>query len=79
MRMWVPPALFHLRETSKNILIFCETWCLSLIIFPWSMILVEETCSRGREGGFKLYLIGESSFFAEIEKIYGYFGVSISL
>lgn len=43
------------------------------------MILVEETCSRGREGGFKLYLIGESSCFAEIEKIYGYFGVSISL
>lgn len=32
------------------------------------MILVEETCSRGREGGFKLYLIGESSCFAEIEK-----------
>lgn len=43
------------------------------------MILVEETCSRGREGGFKLYLIGESSCFAEIEKIYGYFGASISL
>lgn len=44
------------------------------------MILVEETCSpRRREGGFKLYLIGESSCFAEIEKIYGYFGVSISL
>lgn len=79
MCMWVLLVLFYLCEMLKNILIFCEMWCLSLIIFLWFMIFVEEICSCGCEGGFKFYLIGELFCFVEIEKIYGYFGVLISL